>query len=61
MLTISPAPDAVVIILPPMPPLDRLMRSVAYVTPVVAPMVITAKFVSIPACNYVKLIIVCLE
>ena len=48
-LTTSPADEAVVMIRPPLPPFDMLIRSTAYVTPVVAPIAITFRLASIPA------------
>ena len=48
-LALSPATEDVVMIRPPLPPFDLLMRSTAYVIPVVAPIVITERFKSIPA------------
>ena len=48
-LTTSPADEAVVMIRPPLPPFEMLIRSTAYVTPVVAPIAITFRLASIPA------------
>ena len=45
-----PAAEAVVMMRPPLPPLDLLIRSTARVIPIVAPIAITDRLRSMPAC-----------
>ena len=49
-LTMIPAAEAVVMMRPPLPPLDLLIRSTARVIPIVAPIAITDRLRSMPAC-----------